>query len=54
MIVLEEIRCPKCSKKLLNLKGQAEIKCSKCKALIEVDTEARKLIIKSERQKNAN
>lgn len=58
MLILEEVRCPrmlpdgtKCGRKLANLKGQAQIKCPKCKALVEVDTETRKIYVKPERQK---
>lgn len=51
MLILEEVRCPGCSRKLGNLKGQAQIKCPKCKALVEVDTETRKCYVKPERQK---
>lgn len=51
MLILEEVRCPECSRKLGNLKGQAQIKCPKCKALVEVDTENRKCYVKPERQK---
>ena len=53
-MILEEIRCPKCNKKLLNLSGQAEMPCPRCKALLYIDTEARKVIIIHERQKSAN
>ena len=35
----------------MDLKGQAEIICPKCKSLIFVDTEERKIYIKTERQK---
>ena len=58
MLILEEVRCPRvlpdgtnCGRKLANLKGQAQIKCPKCKALVEVDTEARKISAKTERRK---
>ena len=50
LIVLEEVRCPKCKKKLLNLSGQAEVLCPRCKALIYVDTTKRKVLILQERQ----
>jgi phage FluMu protein Com len=33
------------------MKGQAQIRCPKCKALVEIDTEAKKIYIK-EREKN--
>jgi LSD1 subclass zinc finger protein len=51
MLVLEQVRCPSCNRLLGNLNGQAQIKCSKCKALVEIDTEARKVYIRPERQK---
>jgi len=51
LIVLEEIRCPSCKKKLMTLEGRAEILCPRCKALVAVDTIDRKVYIK-ERQKN--
>ena len=51
IVILEEIRCPACKRLLGNLKGQAQIKCPKCKALVEVDTDARKLNIRTERHK---
>lgn len=34
----------------MDLKGQAQIRCPKCKALVEVDTEARKIYTRTERQ----
>lgn len=53
MIIYEQIRCPnpQCNRRLVDLHGQAQIRCPKCKALVEVDTEARKICIKTERQK---
>lgn len=51
MLVLEQIRCPKCNRRLMDLKGQSEIRCQKCKSLVFVDTDARKIYIKAERQK---
>ena len=53
-LTVEEIRCPKCGKKLMNLSGQAELPCPRCKVLVFVDTVGRKLIIVKERQKSAN
>lgn len=50
MLVLEQIRCPICNRRLADLKGQAQIKCSKCKTLLEIDTEKRKINIIKERQ----
>ena len=35
-------------RRLMDLKGQAQVRCPKCKALVEVDTETRK--IKAERR----
>lgn len=51
MLILEEVRCPECGRLLGKLNGQAQIKCPKCKATVEVDTEARKLYVKPERRK---
>lgn len=51
MLILEEIRCPGCKRKLMNLSGQAQVKCPKCKAVVEIDTDTRKVYIKPERQK---
>lgn len=51
MLILEEVRCPQCSRKLGNLNGQAQIKCSKCKALVEIDIPNRKVYVRPERQK---
>ena len=58
MLILEEVRCPgmlpdgsKCNRRLADVRGQAQIKCPKCKALVHIDTEARKIYIKAERQK---
>lgn len=51
MLILEQIRCPKCNRRLMDLSGQAQVRCPKCKSLIEIDTVARKLYIRVERQK---
>ncbi len=51
MLILEQVRCPMCNRRLADLCGQAQIKCPKCRALVEVDTEARKVYVKPERQK---
>lgn len=48
MHILEEVRCPSCNRKLMELSGQAQVKCSKCKSMVIVDTEARKIYIKKE------
>lgn len=53
MLILEEIRCPSCGRKLMELSGHVQTKCPKCKAMIFAnitDTE-RKVYIKPERQK---
>ena len=53
MLILDEIRCPECGRKLMELSGQAQVKCPKCKAMIFAnitDTE-RKVYSKPERQK---
>ena len=54
MLKLEQIRCPnpQCNRRLVDLKGLAQIRCPKCKALVEIDTDARKIYIKKEREKN--
>lgn len=51
MLVLEQIRCPQCNRRLMDLCGQAQVRCPKCKALVEIDTVARKIYTKIERQK---
>lgn len=51
MFVYEQIRCPQCNRRLVDLNGKAQIRCPKCKALVEIDTDARKIYIKTERQK---
>lgn len=51
VLILEEVRCPGCKRKLMELKGQAQVKCTKCKSLVAVDTEARKVYIIQERRK---
>lgn len=33
-----EVRCPRCGRKLMELQGQASIKCPKCKSIVDVDT----------------
>ena len=51
LIVLEEIRCPVCKKKLMTLTGRAEVMCPRCKSLIVADTETRIIMVKpKERQ----
>ena len=52
MSVLDEIRCPVCGRKLMELSGQAQVKCPKCKAMVFAnitDTE-RKIYTKQERR----
>ena len=51
MLVLEQIRCPICNRRLADLKGQAQIRCGKCKALVEVNTETRKVFVKENPKK---
>ena len=58
MLILEEVRCPgtltdgtRCNRRLAAIKGQAQIKCPKCKSLVPIDTDARKIYIKTERRK---
>jgi phage FluMu protein Com len=38
--MMKELRCPNCKRKLLEVKGQAQIsiKCPKCKNVILIDT----------------
>lgn len=33
-----EIRCPRCGRLLGYIDGRAEIKCSKCKSIVEAET----------------
>ena len=54
MLILEQVRCPKCNRRLVDLNGQAQIVCSKCKSLVEVDTDARKIYIKERQEKSAD
>lgn len=57
MLILEQIRCPGCNRRLMDLQGHAQIMCPKCKALVDIDTETRKVYIIKERQekkKNAS
>lgn len=51
MQVLEQVRCPQCNRRLVDLRGRAEIRCPKCKALVEIDTEAKTIHIQRERQR---
>lgn len=53
MLILEEVRCPGCKRKLMELSGQAQIKCPKCKSMIfaNITDTQRKIYIKPERQK---
>ena len=46
MIVYEQVRCPNCNRRLVDMQGQAQIRCPKCKSLVEIDTAARKIFIK--------
>ena len=50
MLILEQIRCPHCNRRLADLSGQATIKCPRCKATVCVDTEDRKIYTKPERR----
>ncbi len=34
----------------MDLSGQAQVRCPKCKALVEIDTEARKINVRVERR----
>lgn len=50
MLILEQVRCPQCNRRLMDLSGHAQVRCPKCKALVEVDTDTRKVYVKTERQ----
>ena len=39
---------------MMDLEGHAQIVCSKCKSLVDIDTETRKVYIIKERQKKEN
>ena len=49
MTILEQVRCPNCNRRLLDLNGQAQIRCPKCKSLVDIDTQTRKIHIRIER-----
>ena len=49
MLILEQVRCPRCNRRLMDMNGQAQIRCPKCKALVEIDTVARHIHIRTER-----
>lgn len=42
MLILDEVRCPECGRKLMELSGQARVKCPKCKAMVFADSNKRK------------
>ena len=42
MLILDEVRCPDCGRKLMELCGQARVKCPKCKAMVFADSNKRK------------
>lgn len=52
MLILDEIRCPECGRKLMELSGQAQVKCPKCKAMIfaSITDTKREVYIKPERR----
>lgn len=50
MLNLEQIRCPVCNRRLMDIRGQAQVRCTKCKALVAIDTEAK---VKVQIEKNA-
>ena len=54
MIVYEQVRCPACNRRLVDMCGQAQIRCPKCKSLVEIDTVARKIYIKKQSVKKQN
>lgn len=45
MTILEQVRCPHCGRRLADLEGRAQIRCGKCKALVDIDTIERKIHI---------
>ena len=51
MLILEQVRCPVCNRRLADMNGQAQIRCSKCKALVHIDTDMRKIYIKENPKK---
>lgn len=51
MLILDEVRCPNCDRKLMELSGQAKVKCPKCKAMVMVNTETRDKYVIPERRK---
>lgn len=50
MRILNQVRCVKCNRRLVDLDGYAQIKCPKCKTLLAVDTTKRTVQIIEERQ----
>ncbi len=54
MLILEQIRCPKCRRRLVDLDGHAQIVCPKCKSLVDCDTKTRKIYIIERHEKNAD
>ena len=55
MLILEEIRCKECGRKLMELYGQAQVKCPKCKSMVfaNIADTKREVYIKPERQKQS-
>ena len=51
MLILEQVRCPVCNRRLADMNGQAQIRCSKCKALVHIDTDTRKIYIEEKPKK---
>jgi phage FluMu protein Com len=54
MLTLEQVRCPVCNRRLVDMNGQAQIRCPKCKSLVAIDTVARKVNILERQEKSAN
>ena len=52
MLILDEIRCPGCGRKLMELSGRAQVKCPKCKAIVfaNITDTKREVYIKPERR----
>lgn len=40
---MKEIRCPKCNKLLLKGEGKGEVKCNRCKTIVEYDTSKKEI-----------
>ena len=52
MLVLETVRCPRCNRRLMDLSGQSEVICPKCKSLVFIDTDNRQIFIRESGRKS--